>query len=209
MHPLVEKAKQHLNIIDNRDTHLEYSGRFTAYNGNARATRYTLEIRLAKEWKNRDEDLQLGIIEHLVAKIFRKKIKTQRMHLYQDFLLYVGRESEKNVEDARLMSSFQRVNRKYFQGTMEIPSIKWGSESYSKLGHYHYASDTVVLSTILLEDERMLDYVMYHELLHKKHGLTKGGRAHTKAFRADEALFEEANEDELKHFLRAKKRKLF
>jgi hypothetical protein len=55
----------------------------------------------------------------------------------------------------------------------------------------------------------MLDYVMYHELLHKKHGLTKGGRAHTKAFRADEAKFEEASEQQLHAFLRAKKRQLF
>jgi hypothetical protein len=206
---LVEQAKKNVGIIDARATTLSYSGRFTAYNGNIRATRTVIEVRMAKEWKNKDTDVQLGLVEHLLAKLFRKKIKTSRMALYQDFLLYIGRESEKTVEDARLMASFQRVNKNYFAGEMELPSIKWGQESFSKLGHYHYGSDTVVLSTVLLQDERFLDYVMYHELLHKKHGLTKGGRAHTKAFRADEAKFAEASEAELHRFLRSQRRKLF
>jgi hypothetical protein len=209
MHPLVEQAKKHVGISDSRDTSLVYSGRFTAYNGNIRATRYTVEVSLSKEWKGRDDDVQLGIIEYLLAKLFKRKIKTERMQLYQDFILYVGRESTKEVEDARLMSAFERVNKKYFKGEMEMPSIKWGTESFRKLGHYHYGSDSVVLSTVLLEDQRMLDYVLYHELLHKKHGITKGGRAHTKAFRADERLFEEASERELHDFVRRMKRKLF
>ena len=209
MHALVEQAKEHLGIKDSRETVLEYSGRFTAYNGNVRADRYTVTVNLSKEWKGRDDDVQLGIIEFLLAKLFRKKIKTPRMQLYKDFLLYVGRESTKEVEDARLMASFERVNKKYFAGDMELPSIQWGQESYRKLGHYHYGSDTVVLSTILLQDQRMLDYVLYHELLHKKHGITKGGRAHTKAFRLDEAKFAEATEAELHAFLRSQKRKLF
>jgi predicted metal-dependent hydrolase len=149
------------------------------------------------------------MIEYLLVKLFRKKVKTPRMQLYHDFLMYVGRESEKNVEDARLMSSFQRVNAKYFNNEMELPSIKWGTESFRKLGHYHYASDTVMLSTVLIEEQKFLDYVMYHELLHKKHGVTAGGRAHTKAFKADEAKYEEATERELQLFLRQQKRKLF
>lgn len=207
-HPLVEKAKTNVGITDGRETILTYSGRFTAYNGNVQATRWAVHVKLSKDWRDKDEDVQLGIIEHLLARLFRRKVKTPRMALYQDFVLYIGRESPKDVEDAKLMASFQRVNKKYFDGQMELPSIKWGRDSTSKLGHYHYASDTVLLSTVLHE-ERFLDYVMYHELLHKKHGLTKGGRAHTKAFRLDEAKYEEASEDELRAFLRRQKKKLF
>jgi predicted SprT family Zn-dependent metalloprotease len=209
-HPLVEKAKLELGITDSRDSSLAYSGRFTPYNGNVRLTRWELQVRLAKEWRDKDEDVQLGIIEHLLAKLFRRKVKTHRMALYQDFILYIGRETEKVVEDDVLLESFKRVNSKYFDGRMEVPSVKWGRDSFRKLGHYHYASDTVMLSTVLEHsDTRFLDYVMYHELLHKKHGLTKGGRAHTKAFKADEALYEEASEAELTSFLRRQKRKLF
>lgn len=209
MHPLIERAKEELGIRDGRETHLEYSGRFTPYNGNVRMSRYELTVRLAKEWRTKDDDVQLGIIEHLLAKLFRVKGKTSRMQLYQDFLLYIGRESEKEVEDARLMASFERVNKKYFNGVMELPSIKWGRGSFARLGFYHYASDSVTLSPVLLEDQRMLDYVMYHELLHKKHGLTKGGHAHTKAFKADEAKYEEATEAELTAYVRRMKRNLF
>jgi hypothetical protein len=55
----------------------------------------------------------------------------------------------------------------------------------------------------------MLDFVMYHELLHKKHGLTPTGRAHTKAFRADEAKYEEATQEELERYVRKQKRRWF
>ncbi len=210
MHPLGERAKANVGISDPRETVLEYSGRFTAYNGNIRADRYAVTVRLAKEWRGRDEDIQQGLVEHLLAKLFRKKVKTPRMALCQDFLLYVHREqTEKTVEDEALKASFDRVNEKYFAGTMELPNLTWGQESFRKLGHYHYGSDTVLLSTILLEDRRMLDFVMYHELLHKKHGITPGGRAHTKAFRLDEAKFAEATNDELERFVRKQKRRWF
>ena len=208
-HHLIVKAKEHLGVNDARDAHLEYSGRFTAFNGNVRASRYEIVVRLSKEWRDRDEDVQLGIIEHLLGRLFRVKGKTRHMQLYQDFLLYVGREREPEVEDARLMSSFDRVNKKYLQGAMELPSLRWGRGSFRRLGYYHYASDTVTLSPVLAQDQRMLDFVMYHELLHKKHGLTKGGHAHTKAFKADESKYEEATEAELSAYVRKQKRSWF
>ncbi len=210
MEPSIEEAKQTLGISDGRATAIEYSGRFSAYNGNVRADRATVTVRLAKEWRGRDRDAQQGLIEFLLAKLFRKKIRTPRMQLYRDFLLYVGREEKtKLVEDTQLQASFDRINAKYFGGQMELANLTWGRESFRKLGHYHYGSDTVLLSTVLLEEQRMLDFVMYHELLHKKHGITPGGRAHTKAFREDEAKYEEATEQELTRFVHRQKRSWF
>jgi len=209
MHPLVDQAKKNLEIVDERDTYLSYSGRFTPYNANVRADRYELEVRLSKEWKRADDDIVVGLIEHLLSKLFRKRMKTARMQLYKDYLLYIGRTIEKDVEDAKLMAAFQRVNKKYFGGEMELASIKWGRGSFYRLGYYHYGSDTITLSPVLAADERFLDYVLYHELLHKKHGLTRGGHAHTRAFKQDEAKYSEASERELSAFLAKQKRKLF
>ncbi len=54
----------------------------------------------------------------------------------------------------------------------------------------------MVMLSVSLDDPSVpafvVDFVMYHELLHKKHGVTlANGRrmAHTPAFRADELLF--------------------
>lgn len=91
---------------------------------------------------------------------------------------------------------FRRVNRAYFGGTMPKPKLEWNRMlTERKFGHYRQPGDTVMLS-VSLDDERVplhtVDFVMYHELLHKKHGsLLVGGRqiVHTAAFRAEERLF--------------------
>ncbi len=202
MHPLVENAKATLGIRDERPTRVVYSRRFSAYNGNIRATQREVVVGLSKDWQGRDPDVVQGLIEQLLGRLFKKKMKTPRMALYQDFLLYVHREQKtKTVEGTALQASYERVMKKYFSGTFEMPNLTWGQDSVRKLGHYHYGSDTILLSTILRTDERMLDRVMYHELLHKKHGMTSGGRAHTKAFYADEALFTDASEEDLTRFV--------
>ncbi|MDA1226329.1 MAG: hypothetical protein O3A33_00010 [Chloroflexi bacterium] len=95
-----------------------------------------------------------------------------------------------------LDKSFDRVNTVYFSGSIRKPQLCWNNVITSrKFGHYESARDTVMLS-ISLDDtavpEELVDYVMYHELLHKKHGVrvTNGRRmAHTSAFRKDEKRF--------------------
>ena len=52
---------------------------------------------------------------------------------------------------------------------LEPCNLKWGSDSTSKLGYYEYGSDTITISAIFQDSQReLLDYVMYHEMLHKK-----------------------------------------
>lgn len=95
-----------------------------------------------------------------------------------------------------LEESFERVNRTYFGGCLERPVLSWNQTLTSnKFGHYQPARDTVMVSVSLDSQEvpeSLLDFVMYHELLHKKHGSTTvNGRrvVHGPAFRAEERLF--------------------
>ncbi len=95
-----------------------------------------------------------------------------------------------------LDESFHRVNQTYFGGQMARPTIGWNqTPTFSKFGHYQPARDSVMISVSLDSPEvssTLLDYVMYHELLHKKHGaiLVNGRRvAHSPAFRDDERRF--------------------
>ncbi|MBI1766603.1 MAG: M48 family metallopeptidase [Acidobacteria bacterium] len=95
-----------------------------------------------------------------------------------------------------LAASFARVNAAYFGQQMARPTLVWNRTlTARKFAHYQPSRDTVMVS-VTLDDpgvsDSLLDYVMYHELLHKKHGspLVNGRRqAHTPAFRADERLY--------------------
>jgi hypothetical protein len=105
-----------------------------------------------------------------------------------------------------LDESFERVNRKYFGGNMEKPTIVWNRTlTMRKFGHYQPGRDLLMISLSLDDDKvatYVIDFVMYHELLHKKHGATAvNGRrqAHSPAFRADERQF--AQFDEATHHL--------
>jgi hypothetical protein len=96
-----------------------------------------------------------------------------------------------------LEASFTRVNLEYFNGRMERPRLSWNRTlTYRKLGHYQPNIDTVQISITLDQTdvpEFILDYVMYHELLHNLLGIHyKNGRrsAHTSRFRAEERKFQ-------------------
>jgi len=71
-----------------------------------------------------------------------------------------------------------------------------------KFGHYQPGRDAVMISVTLDAPDvpdYVVDFVMYHELLHKKHGSMKvNGRrlAHSPAFRAEERQFAEYHEAE-------------
>ncbi len=91
---------------------------------------------------------------------------------------------------------FARVNAAYFDGALARPNLTWSKRTTTrKMGHYNFVTDTVWISRTLDASEvpaYVLDYIMYHELLHKRHGVqTVNGRRrlHTPAFRADERAF--------------------
>ena len=120
------------------------------------------------------------------------KKNTRSMDLYDIFMKKLHLVAPKIDSDPVLLSSFDRVNAAYFDGLLDLTNLRWGSDSYRKLGSYAYASDTITLSRLLEEDYELLDYVMYHEMLHKKHKFVRNktrSHHHTAAFRKDERKF--------------------
>ncbi|MFH1506715.1 MAG: hypothetical protein ABIE94_07080 [archaeon] len=194
---------------DSRDYILKYSAKFGDYNGNIRYNSQKVEFRLSKKWKNISPEIQIGLIQSLILKMLKKKKNTTNIDLYNKFIKNMTRYAKVTKSDPELDQSFNRVNDKYFYGMIDKPNLKWGSHSRAKLGSYEYGSDTITISQIIREEELLLDYVMYHEILHKKHKFyTKDGRSyhHTSAFRKEEKAFEDPDaEKKLKLFL-AKKR---
>ena len=103
-----------------------------------------------------------------------------------------------------LAEVFEKVNRDYFRGQLEKPQLSWSvKRSYRRLGTYSAQFDQVTVSRTLDNMEipaYVIEYIMYHELLHKKVGVQRansGKRNHTKAFKDLEKQFkyyEEANQ---------------
>lgn len=91
---------------------------------------------------------------------------------------------------------FARVNAAHFQSQIERPQLHWTpTPTRRKMAHYHRYYDAVAFSVTLDTPEvpdYVLDFLMYHELLHKHLGtqISAGRRRmHTPEFRTLERQF--------------------
>lgn len=178
---------------------LAYTGHFKPYNANVKYSRLFLNkkvyFNLSSKWKTVSEEIQIGLLQELMLKVFRKKKSTTNIDLYNLFLKEVHVSVPKTRVDSMLEESFNRVNEKYFYGMIEMPNLVWGAYSVRKLGSYEYGSDTIKISRVFYPNHELIDYIMYHEMLHKKHKFkNKNGRNyhHTNQFRKEEKVFENA-----------------
>ena len=172
---------------------VKYSRKFKPYNANVKKYGNNLMFHLSRNWKNISNEIQMGLIQELLTKILKDKKKTMNMELYNLFLKNVHIAVPKTKTDSILEASFNRNNEMFFNGMLDIPNLQWGNDSTSKLGSYEYGSDTITISAIFkFSDPLLLDYVMYHEMLHKKFKFeSKNGRTmhHSPEFKRMEAKF--------------------
>lgn len=172
---------------------VRYSGKFRGYNANIRMSRLNkhIELNLSRQWKTVSRDIQLGLVQHLLCRLFREKRRSTQMDLYNYFIKSVPKTVAKTKSHPVLEASFRRVNDGFFDGIIEQPNLVIGN-GVTKLGSYDLGTDTVSISSILLEHQHLMDYVMYHELLHKKHqfkGLGQRRTFHSSQFRKDEKSY--------------------
>ena len=209
--------------------HLRYSGKFKPYNATVRKVGSTLYFNLSRSWKSTSEEIVIGLIQHLLVKILRRerlaaakndsrKISSLNMQLYDDFIKGISEVAAVNngsgSRDEVLEASFARVNEKYFLGIADKPNLKWGLGSFRKLASYDYHTNTITVSSLFRDaPQQLLDYLMYHELLHKKLKFSSSNgrvRHHSSEFRRLELDFESSStiEQELNLFLRSSRRQL-
>jgi predicted metal-dependent hydrolase len=174
-------------------TEMEYNRRLGNFNANILLKKNMIKINLNLQWKDIDDEIKIGLIQHLLLKIFKKKLNTQNISLYNNFVKQIPLLTPKTKSDPLLDSSFNRVNLNYFHGEMEKPNLQWGKHATRKLAHYNFHDDSVTVSSIFIDvSEHILDYIMYHELLHKFHKFKhNNGRSlfHSKEFRQDESKY--------------------
>ena len=213
--------KQSINELYNEfpyEAKLKYSAKFKPYRANIKLMHDQLQLNLSKKWKTVSKEIQAGLVQELLLKILKNKLKpkttsTQSIELYNIFMKKIHLGIPKTKTDPILEQSFERVNDQYFYGLIEKPNLTWAN-SFRKLGSYEYGTDTIAISNLLEDDQEILDYVMYHEMLHKKHKFhIKNGRNyhHTKEFRKKEKEFKNSQllEKRLSFFIKRRKKRFF
>jgi predicted metal-dependent hydrolase len=186
---LFDKACKH-------STKVKFSSQFKAYNANIRLFAGKMELRLCRKWKQVDKEIVIGLVQSLLLRVLKKKKDSINVDLYNNFVKNLHIAIPKDNIDEELLESFNRVNEEYLFGAIECPNLVWGQHSVRKLGSYEYKSDVISISSALRDvDQEMLDYVMYHEMLHKKFKFSSTGSRtvyHSKEFKAEEAKFKDA-----------------
>ena len=95
-----------------------------------------------------------------------------------------------------LSRMFDSLNARFFNNALPKPVIAWTTRmQYSILGTYDFHWDILRISKALNDrrvPEYAIEFVMYHEMLHIKHGARRENNrflAHTANFRAEEKLY--------------------
>ena len=182
-----------------------YSGRIKDYGGHILLDHNKLTVKLNRKWFSISEEIQMGFIQELMLRLWKIKGKftTLNIDLYHNFVKNLHLAIPKHRSHPILERSFNRINERYFLGLVERPNLVW-TNATRVFGTYDYKADTVSISKMLLnEDPVLLDYVMYHEVLHKQRKFVRSGSKtlyHDRKFKRLEKVFE--NQEEMERRLK-------
>ena len=170
-----------------------------------------LRVRMADTLADAPENIQEALAEILLAKLFRRPVPVESNDRYRRYLN--RREVRRNLDQVRtvrgrkhvgapagkhydLLQIFEDLNFRYFFGLMARPTLGWSrTASRTLLGHYDPSHNAIILSRILdcVDVPRLVvDYVMFHEMLHLRHPVEHSGArrcVHTRAFKEEEKSF--------------------
>lgn len=147
----------------------------------------------------------------LISKLYRRAIPNEHLQLYRQFVSQEAfREGVGVLRQTRgrkqiappagahfdLEEVFETINARHFGGSVSRPQLGWSRQrARTMLGHYDPHHHMIVLSS-LLDHPRVprlvVDFVMYHEMLHIQIPVThRGSRrsVHPPEFRAAERQF--------------------
>ncbi|HXM97579.1 MAG TPA: SprT-like domain-containing protein [Candidatus Dormibacteraeota bacterium] len=91
---------------------------------------------------------------------------------------------------------FDELNAKYFAGTLRRPHIGWSARSWRRqFGCYDPGPNQILLNRRMDREgvpSEVVEYVLYHEMLHVKHPTRRSGCSlisHSREFREEEKRF--------------------
>jgi predicted metal-dependent hydrolase len=189
---------------------------FANVNNTIRLREGRLLVRLSDLLEGAPEVVLRAIAHILLAKMYRQPIDRGRAARYRKYVasheivrkthLVRQMRGRKRLRAARghvydLDAIFEDLNTRFFHGLMARPRMSWSQTKTRRiLGHYDPAHNAIIISRIFdhyAVPAYVLEYIVYHEMLHLKHPVTLLGSrrcVHSAEFQAEEKLFPRAGE---------------
>jgi len=189
---------------------------FANVNNTIRLRNGRLLVRLSDLLEGAPEDVLRAIAHILLAKMYRHPIDRGRAARYRKYVAsheivrkaHLVRQirGRKLLRPARghfydLNAIFEDLNARFFHGLMARPRMSWSQTKTRRiLGHYDPAHNAIIISRIFDHPgvpSYVLEYIVYHEMLHLKHPVRlRGSRrcVHSAEFQAEEKLFPHAKD---------------
>jgi len=190
---------------------------FAGLNHTARFRENHLRVRVSDLFVDAPQTVIHALALILLAKLYRRKLDNAVHRTYRGFIL--SAEIQERAREARfargriqagkgpygrhvnLEECFDRLNSSYFASGLDKPRITWSAQgSRRTLGRYDATRHSISISRIF-DSPRVpgfvVDYVMFHEMLHVKHqSCIHDCRilVHTREFRAEERSFPQFKE---------------
>ena len=184
---------------------------FANINNTIRLREGRLLMRVSDLLEGAPETVLRAIVHILVAKMYRKPIDREHAARYRRYVMaqHMSKKAHlirqirgrKRIASPRglthdLEAIFEELNTRFFHGLLARPQMTWSSESArNRLGHYDPSHNAIVISRVF-DHPRIpsfvVEYIVYHEMLHLKHPVTvRGSRrcVHPPEFQAEERLF--------------------
>jgi hypothetical protein len=154
-----------------------------------------------------------GAAALLMAKIYRRRTPRALVAPYNEYAKsHRTRQRIQSMRSGRVRRSslhpagrhfdmnvmFEDLNARFFAGALRRPHLGWSTRGWRRqFGSYDPGPDQILLNKRMDRPEvprYVVEYVLYHEMLHVKHPTRKSGctlLSHSPEFRAEEKLFPE------------------
>jgi len=184
---------------------------FANVNNTIRLRNGRLLVRLSDLLEGAPEAVLRAIAHILLAKMYRRPIDRGYAARYRKYVashdivrkahLLRQMRGRKRLRPARghfydLDAIFEELNTRFFHGLLGRPRMSWSqTKTRRTLGHYDPAHNAIIISRVFdhfAVPRYVLEYVVYHEMLHLKHPVRLRGTrrcVHSAEFQAEEKLF--------------------
>ena len=184
---------------------------FANVNNTIRLRNGRLLVRLSDLLEGAPDTVLRAIAHILLAKMYRRPIDRGQAARYRKYVashdivrkIHLVRQmrGRKRLHSARgrfydLDTVFEQLNTRFFHGLLARPQMSWSQTKTRRiLGHYDPAHNAIIISRIFdhpAVPSYVLEYIVYHEMLHLKHPVRlRGSRrcVHSAEFQAEEKLF--------------------
>jgi predicted metal-dependent hydrolase len=184
---------------------------FANVNNTIRLRNGRLLVRLSDLLEGAPHAVLRAIAHILLAKMYRRPIDRSQAARYRKYVAshdivrktHLVRQirGRKRLRPARghfydLDAIFEELNTRFFHGLLGRPRMSWSQTKTRRiLGHYDPAHNAIIISRIFdhfAVPRYVLEYIVYHEMLHLKHPVRLRGTrrcVHSAEFQAEEKLF--------------------